>query len=205
LVWNSPTARQFHIKPLAAGVGNFLRMHEARIEQTESGLVPADDGWFILNVAEIGWETLPGGGTWCAFESPAAPSPLLGIGVHVLDPGETPGFYHAESNQEGFLVLSGECIAIVEGEERRMRPWDYLHCPPGTAHITIGAGEGPCAILMVGTRSPDRTLRYLAEPAAARYGAAVPVTTDSPAEAYAGRPPITPARSPWPPARPSAG
>jgi quercetin dioxygenase-like cupin family protein len=205
LVWNSPTARQFHIKPLAAGVGNFLRMHEARIEQTESGLVPADDGWFILNVAEIGWETLPGGGTWCAFESPAAPSPLLGIGVHVLDPGETPGFYHAESNQEGFLVLSGECIAIVEGEERRMRPWDYLHCPPGTAHITIGAGEGPCAILMVGTRSPDRTLRYLAEPAAARYGAAVPVTTDSPAEAYAGRPPITPARSPWPPAGPSAG
>jgi quercetin dioxygenase-like cupin family protein len=180
-------------------------MHEARIEQTESGLVPADDGWFILNVAEIGWETLPGGGTWCAFESPAAPSPLLGIGVHVLDPGETPGFYHAESNQEGFLVLSGECIAIVEGEERRMRPWDYLHCPPGTAHITIGAGEGPCAILMVGTRSPDRTLRYLAEPAAARYGAAVPVTTDSPAEAYAGRPPITPARSSWPPARPSAG
>jgi len=180
-------------------------MHEARIEQTESGLVPADDGWFILNVAEIGWETLPGGGTWCAFESPAAPSPLLGIGVHVLDPGETPGFYHAESNQEGFLVLSGECIAIVEGEERRMRPWDYLHCPPGTAHITIGAGEGPCAILMVGTRSPDRTLRYLAEPAAARYGAAVPVTTDSPAEAYAGRPAITPARSPWPPPEPRAG
>ena len=173
-------------------------MHEARIDETESGRVPADHGWFILNVAEIGWETLPGGGTWCSFEAPSAPSPLLGIGVHVLGPGETPGFYHAESNQEGFLVLAGECIAIVEGQERRMGLWDYLHCPPGTAHITIGAGEGPCAILMVGTRSPDRTLRYLAEPAAARHGAAVPVTTDSPAEAYAGRPPVTPAPSPWP-------
>ena len=173
-------------------------MHEARIEQTETGRVPADDGWFILNLAEIAWETLPGGGTWCSFEAPSAPSPLLGIGVHVLQPGETPGFYHAESNQEGFLVLSGECVAIVEGQERRMRAWDYLHCPPGTAHITIGAGDGPCAILMVGTRSPDRTLEYLAEPAAAKYGAAVAEATDSPREAYAQRPPIAPARSPWP-------
>ena len=137
-------------------------MREAKIEETATGRVPADDGWFILNVAEIGWESVPGGGTWCSFEAPSARSRLLGIGVHVLSPGETPGFYHAESNQEGFLVLSGECIAIVEGEERRMGAWDYLHCPPGTAHITIGAGEGPCAILMVGTRAPDRTLHYLA-------------------------------------------
>jgi quercetin dioxygenase-like cupin family protein len=173
-------------------------MGEARIDETEAGLVPVDDGWFILNLAEIGWETVPGGGTWCGFEPRDSPSPLLGIGVHVLGPGETPGFYHAESNQEGFLVLSGECIAIVEGQERRLRAWDYLHCPPGTAHITIGAGEGPCAILMVGTRSPDRTLHYPVEPAAARYGASVAVATDSPPEAYVERPPIVPAPSPWP-------
>jgi hypothetical protein len=81
-------------------------MHEAKIEDTEHGRLPADDGWFILNLAEIGWETVPGGGVWCGFESPAARSPLLGIGVHVLHPGERPGFYHAESNQEGFLVLA---------------------------------------------------------------------------------------------------
>jgi uncharacterized cupin superfamily protein len=173
-------------------------VREATIEETETGRMPADDGWFILNLGAIGWETVPGGGTWCSFESPAAPSPLLGIGVHILQPGETPGFYHAESNQEGFLVLSGECVAIVEGEERRMGPWDYLHCPPGTAHITIGAGGEPCAIVMVGTRSPDRRIDYLVEPAAAQYGASVPVATDSAREAYAERPPITPAPSPWP-------
>jgi uncharacterized cupin superfamily protein len=173
-------------------------MHEARIDDTETGRVPADDGWFILNAADIGWGAVPGGGTWCSFESPAAPSPLLGIGVHVLGPGEAPGFYHAESNQEGFLVLSGECIAIVEGQERRMGPWDYLHCPPGTAHITIGAGDGPCAILMVGTRAPDHTTHYLVEPAAARHGASVATATDSPKVAYVDRPPITAARSPWP-------
>jgi quercetin dioxygenase-like cupin family protein len=171
---------------------------EAKLERTETGLVPADDGWFVLNLADIGWERVAGGGTWCSFESPSSRSPLLGIGVHVLWPGETPGFYHAESNQEGFLVLSGECIAVVEGEERRLRQWDYLHCPPGTAHITIGAGDGPCAIMMVGTRSPDRTLHYLVEPAAAKHGASVEVATDSPRVAYAGRPPIEPAPSPWP-------
>jgi uncharacterized cupin superfamily protein len=171
---------------------------EAKIDETETGLVPADDGWFILNLADIGWERVEGGGTWCGFESPSSPSPLLGIGVHVLWPGDTPGFYHAESNQEGFLVLSGECIAVVEGKERRMRQWDYLHCPPNTGHITIGAGDGPCALVMVGTRSPDRTLHYLVEPAAARHGASVEVATDSPREAYAARAPIEPARSPWP-------
>jgi len=168
------------------------------MEETEAGRVPADDGWFISNLAEMGWASVPGGGTWCVFESPAARSPTLGIGVHVLWPGDAPGHYHAESDQEGFLVLSGECLAVVEGEERTMRAWDYLHCPPGTAHITIGAGSGPCAILMVGTRSSGATTRYLAEPAAQRHGAAVATPTDSSREAYAGRPPITPARSPWP-------
>ena len=118
-------------------------MHEAKIEDTETGRQPADDGWFILNLAEVPWASVPGGGTWNQFESPAARWPTLGFGVHILYPGDKPGFYHAESNQEGFLVLSGECLAIVEGEERRMGPWDFLHCPPGTAHILIGTGRRP--------------------------------------------------------------
>jgi uncharacterized cupin superfamily protein len=174
-------------------------MREAAIEHGETGRVPSGEGWFILNLADMGWSTVPSGGTWCVFESPQAPSRTLGIGVHILNPGETPGWYHEESEQEGFLVLSGECLAIVEGQERRMRAWDYLHCPPGTAHITIGAGDRPCAILMVGTRSPESTTHYPVEPAAARHGAAVAVATDSAREAYEGQPPITPARSPWPP------
>ena len=173
-------------------------MHEAEILTTPTGRQPAGDGWFVLNLAEIGWSQVDGGGTWCAFEAPSARSALLGIGVHVLHPGETPGMYHAESDQEGFLVLSGECLVIVEGQERTLRAWDYVHCPPGTAHITVGAGDGPCAILMVGTRAPDSTTEYLVEPAAARFGASVAAATTSSAEAYAERPPITPARSPWP-------
>jgi quercetin dioxygenase-like cupin family protein len=173
-------------------------MHEAKIEETEAGRLPADDGWFIMNLADIAWETHSGGGTWCSFEPPEARSKMLGIGVHILNPGESPGYYHTESDQEGFLVLSGECIAVVEGEERRMGQWDYLHSPPETAHITIGAGDGPCAILMVGTRSPNHKTQYLPEPAAAKYGAAVEVATGSPKEAYADRPPFSWVKSPWP-------
>jgi uncharacterized cupin superfamily protein len=182
--------------------GTVPRMHEAKIEETENGHVPADDGWFILNLDDIAWETVEGGGTWCVFESPSAPSRTLGIGVHVLPPGETSGMYHSESDQEGFLVLAGECLLIVEGEERRMRPWDYFHCPAGTAHITIGAGDEGCAILMVGARSPDHTTQYPAEPAALEHGAAVPTPTSEPREAYKNRPPIAPAPSPWAQFRP---
>ena len=174
-------------------------MHEARIETTPVGRVPADDGWFILNLSEIAWETVPGVGTWCVFESPSAHSQTLGIGVHVLRPGEAPGFYHAESEQEGFLVLSGECIAIVEGEERRMRRWDFLHCPPGTEHITVGASKEPCAIVMVGTRDRDQgSIHYPVNETAARHGASVTEATDSPREAYADQPAIAPARPPAP-------
>ena len=68
--------------------------------------------------------------------------------------------YYAEDSQEGFFVLEGECLPIVEGEERRLRQWDYFHCPNGTEHITVGAGDGPCAILMLGSRKPGRSIRY---------------------------------------------
>jgi uncharacterized cupin superfamily protein len=174
-------------------------MQEAKIEQTDTGAVPVDDGWFVLNLKDIAWETVEGGGTWCAFEARGTRDNAVGTGVHVLPPGESSGFYHAENEQEGFLVLSGECIAVVEGQERRVGPWDYLHCPPGTAHITIGTGDQPCAILMVGTRVANpSTIEYLPEPAAARHGAAVPERTEDPREAYKDRPPIVPARSPWP-------
>src|ERR1044071_1365498 len=113
---------------------------EARIENTPEGQVPGA-GWFILNLGEMAWETVPGFGVWRGFDDPSQPA--MGVHVHVLAPGETNGYYHAEDAQEGFIVLSGECIAVVEGEERRMRQWDYLHSPPGTEHITVGAGAEP--------------------------------------------------------------
>ena len=173
---------------------------EAPVEDTETGKVVGGEGWFILNLAEARWERDADLGVWCDLGSDDAPFSQFGIGPHMLMPGQPNGRYHAESAQEGFLVLSGECIAIVEGEERRMRQWDYLHCPPGTHHITVGAGNGPCVILMVGTRGPDVETEYTVDELAARYGASVARDTDSPAEAYADLArSYTPVPAPWPP------
>jgi uncharacterized cupin superfamily protein len=146
-------------------------MHEARLRETEHGLVPEGDGWFIVNPRDLAWETIPGSGTWCGFEAPEEKSRSIGIGMHVLQPGEASAMYHAEDAQEGFMILEGECLLVVEGEERLMQQWDYFHCPPGTEHITVGAGDGPCAILMVGARRGDKS-EYPPSEAAARHGAA---------------------------------
>jgi uncharacterized cupin superfamily protein len=166
-------------------------MKEAEIEQTAEGQVPVDDGWFILNLGSMAWETIPGFGLWPGFNVP-------GVHVHVLQPGESNGHYHAEDAQEGFIVISGECVAVVEGKERRMQQWDYLHSPPGTAHITIGAGEQPCAILMFGSPDPSRDVTWIADETAAKYGASVAQTTGWDTEAYGDLPPPVPACAPQP-------
>ena len=173
-------------------------MDEARLRETEHGLVPEGEGWFIVNARDIAWETIPGSGTWCGFAAPGDKSLEIGIGVHVVQPGEASAMYHAEDAQEGFFILEGECLLIVEGEERLMKQWDYFHCPNGTAHITVGAGDGPCAILMLGARKPGRPIRYPVNELAARYDASVAEETDSAREAYAGQPDPEPARAPWP-------
>jgi uncharacterized cupin superfamily protein len=174
-------------------------MPEARLEQTDTGLVPHGGGWFVVNLGEVSWWSSEQRGTWSGLEAEDAPFAQYGIGIHILMPGQAPGFYHRESDQEGFLVLTGECVAIVEGQERRMRQWDYLHSPPGTDHITIGAGDEPCAILMTGARTRE-WLHYPVDETAAKYGMSVSEPADSAAEAYAGesrrfwRVP-----APWPP------
>ena len=133
-------------------------MPEAQLEDSGSGLSPTSEGWFVVNVRDATWLTSEKGekqssGSECAFESPYAEFPQFGIRIHVLEPGESNGLYHAENQQEAFLVLSGECTLLVEGEERPLGPWDFVHTPAGVEHIFVGAGDGPCAILMAGART----------------------------------------------------
>jgi uncharacterized cupin superfamily protein len=165
---------------------------EAPLEEVGSGLAPAGDGWFVVNVRDAAWLTSENGekqpsGSECAFESEKVEFPQLGIRLHVLEPGEPNGLYHAENQQEAFLVLSGECRLLVEGEERLLRPWDFFHSPAGTEHIFVGAGDGPCVILMAGARteSPWQVLYPVSE-LAARYGASAKEETSDPRQAYVG-------------------
>ena len=126
----------------------------------------------------------------------------FGINVRVVEPGQPTALYHAEGAEELFLVLAGECLAIVDDEEVTLRHWEFLHCPPGTPHVLIGAGDGPCTILMVGGRGGERSLRYPVSEVAARYGVSVDTETDSFEEAWAQRglkPEFEPAPLPWPP------
>ena len=180
-------------------------MPEAQLKDSGSGLAPATDGWFVVNVRDAEWWFADSRGARCSFESeygePQVEFDQLGINLTVLESGQA-GVYHAEANQEAFLVLAGECRLLVEGEERRLRAWDFFHAPPWTEHAFVGAGDRPCVILMTGARSGPE-VRYPATELAARYGASVAEETSDPAKAYASvewfrreRPPSW-ARLPW--------
>jgi quercetin dioxygenase-like cupin family protein len=160
---------------------------EARLEDFGSGLAPVTDGWFVVNVRDAEWWFAESRGAACNFESeygePQVEFAQLGINVTVLEPGQS-SVYHAETNQEAFLVVAGECRLLVEGEERRLRPWDFFHSPPWTEHAFVGAGDGPCVILMAGARLGPG-VRYPVSDLPARYGASVEKETTDPAQAYA--------------------
>jgi uncharacterized cupin superfamily protein len=169
---------------------------EAQLADTGAGLVPQDAGWFVVNVADAAWTRNDAFGARCAFEADGRLAherpqlhvqqhPQLGFRLHVLEPGKPSTMYHRESNQEDFLVLSGQCLLIVEGEERILRAWDFFHCAPNTTHSFVGRGEAPCVILMVGARTEAGTILYPRDETALEHGAGVEQETRSPQEAYA--------------------
>jgi quercetin dioxygenase-like cupin family protein len=173
-------------------------MPEACIQDLGSGLAPITEGWFVVNVRDAEWWCSETRGARCAFESEYGDTPVefdrLGINVTVLEPGQT-GLYHAEANQEAFLVVSGECVLLVENEERHLRPWDFFHAPPWTEHAFVGAGAGPCVVVMAGSRSGPE-VRYPVSELAARYGASVTEETSDWRRAYAS---VEPFRREHPP------
>jgi len=160
---------------------------------TDRGLVPEGEGWFVVNARETQWWERPGRGFLCEFEGAGFEGALdfhqLGINLTLFGPGEPMAMYHWEADQEDFLVLAGEALLIVEGEERPLHTWDFVHCPPGTSHTIVGAGDGPCLILAAGARSslPDWGA-YTVDATAIRHGAGVERETTEPREAYSGFP-----------------
>ena len=169
-------------------------MPEARLEQSESGLLLASEGWFVVNVRDAKWWDSTAFGSGTVFESRDFPFRQLGINIAVVEPGQPSCLYHSENQQEDFLVLSGECKVLVDGEERPLKAWDFGHCPPDDEHVFVGAGDGPCVILMVGARTEDEKLLYPVSELAAKYGASAEEETPHPREAYARFDPPKPER-----------
>jgi uncharacterized cupin superfamily protein len=177
-------------------------LREAAVEHTAEGARPVGPGWFVVNVADLAASGNPRMGISCTPEPRDARFAEFGINVRVLEPGQFNARYHRENAQEAFLVLSGECVLVVEGEERRLSSGDFFHSPPLTGHVFIGAGDRACTILMVGGRTQEWCdgEGFPVDATAARYDASVAQATDLPRVAYADIPADEPARVPWPPA-----
>jgi uncharacterized cupin superfamily protein len=166
---------------------------EASLEYTEVGTVPTTPGWFVLNARDARWARKPGQGHAVALtgidqREAETLFPMLGMGIRVMSPGEPSTTYHWETEQEDFLVLSGEAVLIIEGQERPVRQWDFVHCPPGARHAFAGAGTGACVLLCVGSRHFPKdgpSVSYCSDPVAERYNAGSPEDTQDREIAYA--------------------
>jgi uncharacterized cupin superfamily protein len=165
---------------------------ESPLEETKYGLVPKGNGWFVVNARDAAWMKREGRGALCTFEGKdlggEADFSQLGINIRIFRPGEPISMYHWEADQEDFLVVSGEALAIVEGEERQLKAWDFVHCPAGTKQVIAGAGDGPCVMIAVGARArstgPDWG-SYPVDEVALRHGAGVETETTDENVAYA--------------------
>jgi len=168
---------------------------ESELENTEHGLTSTGEGWYVLNMREAEWRHADGRGGVCVvaddFEGWRRESDQLGVNPFVLGPGEPMAMYHWEADQEDFLVVSGEAVLIIEGEERQLRAWDFVHCPPNTKHVIVGAGSGPCLVIAVGARAHDGqpdSLGFTVDEVAKRHGASVEEDTMDGGIAYASLP-----------------
>jgi uncharacterized cupin superfamily protein len=106
--------------------------------------------WYVRNVREMKWWDV--GPRGLVTELVDDEDPQIGVNLFVLAPGQPMAMYHWEADQEGFLLLSGEAQLILDDEERTLKQWDYVHCPPNVPHTIVGAGSGPTAILALGAR-----------------------------------------------------
>lgn len=167
-------------------------VNEARLDRVASGLAPVSPGWFVVNAADAAWvSNVDHYGGVCIFESDEFvlrgrpdltmyEKPGAGFTLRVVPPGRPGGLYHAESVQEDFLILQGECLLIIEDQERQLRAWDFVHCPPMTGHTLIATGDVPCIYLATGNRRDDLERIYPRSETALRHDAGSEVTTSEP-------------------------
>lgn len=160
-----------------------------------------DKGWFIVDAGGTeGW--LDNGLTARFILDQFGELSQYGLNIQVMRPGQPNCRYHREFTcDETMLVLDGEAIVIAEGQERRVTGGTFVHFPAGTAHVMVGAGDAPCAVLMVGTRDGSQAERerwgeYPPDELAARHGASVAEHTHDPRIAYADRPTFEPTDTP---------
>jgi uncharacterized cupin superfamily protein len=141
--------------------------------------------WFVRNLRDMEWWGRPGRGYVTELVGDDA---QVGVNLFVVEPGDPMAMYHWEADQEGFLVLSGEALLVIEDQEVPLKQWDYVHCPANVPHTRIGAGSGPCAILAIGAREHQEGPGWGGYPlseVAKKHNAAAEEETNDPQVAYA--------------------
>jgi uncharacterized cupin superfamily protein len=146
-------------------------------------MVEERGGWYVVNVKDANWMASENFGDRCSLET-EGPFPQTGVRFAVMGPGQPNCRYHRENAQEDFLVLSGRCRLLVNEEERELKAWDFVHCPPGVSHVFVGDGDDPCVLLMIGHRPDEHELYYPASELARKYGAETTEPTADPRIAY---------------------
>jgi mannose-6-phosphate isomerase-like protein (cupin superfamily) len=175
---------------------------EAPLHETDEGLAPGSPGWFVINAREARWRKRPERGhslplSGWSDEECETHFTQLGVNLLVLGPGEPMSIYHWETDAEGFFVIAGEPLLIMEGEERQLRQYDYVHCPPHAKHVIVGAGERPCVVLAMSSRQFMATPEwggYSIDEKAGRYNANPPEETNDSTYAYERFAPSVPTR-----------
>jgi hypothetical protein len=95
-------------------------MTEAPLEDNGSGLAPAGEGWFVVNVRVAQWLTSEEGekqptGSECYFESGKAEFPQLGFRIHVLPPASRTASTTARTSRK----ISSSCTASASSSRSR--------------------------------------------------------------------------------------
>jgi uncharacterized cupin superfamily protein len=155
--------------------------NEAHLEDVGSGLAPTTPGWFVVNARDAAWLNNDNFGGVCIFESDHVVlrqrpdldevTHAAGFTMRVMQPGQPSGGYHAESEQqEDFLVVAGECLLIIDGEERQLRTWDVVRIPPDVPHAFIGTGDTPSVIVATGNRTENSEITRPRNEVARRHG-----------------------------------
>ena len=158
--------------------------------------VPVTAGWFVVNVRDARWMHNRmrsvcrfGGEGEAHFDD-------LGVSLFWLRPAQAMSLYHHEAGQEDFLVIAGDCTLVIEGAEHSLQTWDFVHCPPGTAHTIVAAGDAPALVLAVGARKEKGNARYPVDPVAVSHGAGVPDDSTTASQTYASFGELTPRPAP---------
>jgi hypothetical protein len=177
-----------------------MPVNEASSEETPYGRYITSDGWFVLNIADaLAVRNDEKGGATYPLEPRESPFRDVGIRVPSSRRANRTRSTTPKACRKGFSCSRASARSSWRRTNGRCGSGTTSTVQPVRASVIVGAGDGPCSILMLGAR-PDVEVRYPVSEVAAKYDASAVKDTDDADEAYADWPgEYVPVRLSWPP------